>query len=180
MTVVGAFRYDVRPYSGYDDPGLPVAAYIAQGALVGDASGGSVIFTFVYQEEQDERITELFNLEQLSIDTNGSGESILMQTVNMDTLSRNRAASPQMARFVTVATVSQSTLNLDTQQSGLPLWLGSPNLNSLSGLGALRFSLGNTDLRLYAITIQGHIWSARSILAQGGPRRPVGGGLFKS
>jgi len=180
MAVVGSFNYDIRPYTGYSDPGLPIASYIAQGGLVGDASGGNVIFTFIMMTEQEEKITEMFNLEELELDTDGAGEAFLMETVNMDSLSRNRSASKRKWQGATIAFGSDSAspfLHLSTFR---PMWLGSPNLDARAGTAGLRFSFANTDLRLYAVTIQGYIWSSRSILADGGPRRPLGGGLFGS
>jgi len=181
VTVTGVFRYDVRPYSGYSDPGLPVAAYVAQAGLAGDASGGTAVLNFIFMGEQEEQITELFNLEQISIDTDSATvENILMETVNMDTLARNRAASPQKWHLSTVALPATGDSALPVEQmAGFPLWLGAPNLLAVSGTAQLRFRFNNADLRLYAITIQGYIWSARSILAEGGPRRPAEG-LFRA
>ena len=179
MSVSQTFRYDIRPYAGFSDPGLPIGTYIGQAGLVGDASGGTVIASFIFQEEQDDLITELFSLEQLAIDTDAAAVDIIeMKILNMDNLSRNRAASPQIWRIATSAITTTSALS-PNQNVNLPLWMGAPSLASLSGTGVLRFTFVNTDLRLYAITIQGYIWSARSILANGGPRRPVEG-LFRS
>ena len=177
MTVVGQFSYDIRPYSGYQPPGLPIGAYIAQGGLAGDASGGSVIFTFLYMTEQEEKITELFNIEQLEIDTDGAAQTLMMETVNMDSLSRNRPASKRKWQSVTVAHVGDAAIPVDSSLTR-PIWLGSPNIDARAGTAGFRVSFVNIDLRLYAVTIQGWIWSSRSILAPGGPQRPVGGGLF--
>ena len=178
MTVVGQFNYDIRPYAGYVDPGLPIGSYIAQGGLVGDSSGGNVVFTFLFQQEQEEQITELFNLEQLTIDTSAQAVQLaLMVTVNMDRLSRNRDVSAQQRQFVTTVVSAGSALNQSEVQA-FPIWLGSPNLSARAGTGGLRFSFANVDLRLYQVTIQGYIWGPRSVLAPGGPRRPVAGGLF--
>jgi len=179
MTVVGSFAYSVRPYSGYSEPGLPIASYIAQGGLVGDASGGNVVFTFEYMTEQEEKITELFNLEQYEVDTDGTAQTFMIETVNMDTLSRNRAASKRKWANSTSTHDSDSALN-PIEDLVRPVWLGSPNLDARAGTAGLRFTFINSNLRLFAVTIQGYIWSARSILAEGGPRRPVGGGLFGS
>lgn len=180
MTVTGTFGYDIRPFSGYSDPALPIGAYIAQGGLAGDASGGQVVFSFVFMGEQTVLITEMFNLEQISIDTDAFAiDSVMMETINLDNLSRNRAASNQKWTFATSsAPASDSAVRLD-QTQGLPIFLGAPNLTALSGTAVLRFTFINVDLRLYAITIQGYIWGPRSVLAEGGPRRPVGG-LFKA
>jgi len=179
MTVVGSFNYDIRPYAGYRDPGLPIGSYIAQGGLAGDASGGNIVFTFQFALEEEEKITELFNLEQFEVDTDSGAVSFMIETVNMDTLSRNRSASKRKWQGLTIAHGSDSAITMQASLLG-PLWLGSPNLDARAGTAGLRFSFINVNLRLHAVTVQGYIWSSRSILAEGGPRRPVGGGLFRS
>ena len=176
MSVVGSFRIDIRPYSAYDDPSLPVASWIAQAGIAGDASGGTVLVDFLFQEEA-QPISELFNLEQIAVDTDANAtDEYLIQTRGMDSLAPDRPASPQKWQAQTnslLATESATSLH---EEIGLPLWLGSPN--NRDSTGALRFVFVNTDLRLFAVTVQGYMWGPRSILAQGGPRRPVGG-LFK-
>lgn len=180
MTVTGRFGYNIRPFSGYSDPGLPIGSYIAQGGLAGNASGGQVVFNFTFQDEQPNLITEMFNLEQVAIDTDAFAiDDVLMTTVNMDSLSRNRPASDQRWSLSTNPTPASDSAVPMHETAGLPLWLGSPNLSSLSGTATLRFFFVNVDLRLYAVTIQGYIWGPRSVLADGGPRRPVGG-LFRA
>ena len=180
MSVTIFFRTDSRPYSGYDDPSLPIGSYIAQGGVAGNGSGGVVTITFRFMSAEEEpRISLLYNLEQLSIDTSSVvPQPVDMDTVNMDNLSLLRAASPQKWNVVTTAGPSgSSSVNLTTM-TGLPLWLGSPNQGAPSGNGGLQFRFVNTDLLLYAITIQGYMWGPRSILAEGGPKRPING-LFR-
>lgn len=182
MTVTGVFGYNIRPYTGYSDQGLPIGSYIAQGGLVGDASGGTLVFNFEFMPEQDELVTEIFNLEALSLDTNSAtGEDVVMTTVNMDQLSRNRPVSAKTYKWDVTPCVGLAVGSINQVFSdNLPIWLGSPNLSARAGSGNLRFRWVNTDLRLYAVTIEGYIWGPRSILADGGPRRPIGGGLFRS
>lgn len=174
MAVAQTFRVDVRPYSGYADPSLPVAAWIAQAGIAGDASGGNLFIDFLFQPSDDEQISELFNLEQLSIDTTAAADHAgLMATINMDSLAPNRPASTQMWR-VLIQGSGLGVAAIDIGQfSVLPLWLGSPS--KTEGNGGLRFEFANVDLRLFAVTIQGYMWGPRSVLAAGGPRRPVGG-----
>ncbi len=178
MTVFTAFRYDVRPYTAYSEPGLPIASYIAQGGIVGDASGGNAIIEFTFMGEQEELITELFNVEQYEVDTNAAGaQTFIIETINMDTLSRNRPASKRKWHGATSPASGNSALDV-ADSLMRPIWLGSPNLDARAGTAGYRFTFANVDLRLYAATIQGYIWGSRSVLAEGGPRRPVGGGLF--
>jgi len=174
MAVLVTFRVDVRPYTAYDDPSLPIAAWVAQGGVAGDASGGFVIMTFQFQSDDNPQISELFNLEMISMDTSASAAiQAMFETVAMDTLAPNRPGSSQRWHMNTVATsVGTSALSME-ESNILPLWLGSPS--RVEGLGGLRITTPNVDLLLYAVTLQGYIWGPRSVLAQGGPRRPVGG-----
>jgi len=173
VAVAGEFRVDVRPYSAYDDPSLPVAAWIGQGGIAGDASGGNVQMTFLFQRSDDAQISELFNLEQLAADTTAGGNhSGQMETVAMDTLAPNRLGSPEIWGLSFVSSFGRAALEMN-DVSVLPLWLGSPNREE--GNGGIRFTFANVDLRLFAVRIQGYMWGPRSVLASGGPRRPVGG-----
>lgn len=175
MAVSGEFRVDVRPYSGYEDPSLPIAAWIAQGGLAGDASGGNILFDFIFQSTDGPQISELFNLKQISTDVSSSAANRdwTMVTVGMDALAPNRQASPQSFQSF-MSAGSPGTASTELQPGSiLPIWLGAPNRDE--GIGGLRFTTNNVNLLLYAITIQGYMWGPRSVLAQGGPRRPVGG-----
>ncbi len=176
MSVSGNFRVDTRPYSGYVDPALPIGSYIAQAGIAGDATAGVVLINFLFQLSANRRITESYNLEQVSIDTDAnSANRGSMATLNMDSLSPDRQASPQKWTFLTsIDGVSDSSLLL-TDRGVLPLWLGSPALPAGSSAAGLRFTFLNVDLRLYAVTIQGYIWGPRSVLAPGGPQRPPNG-----
>lgn len=175
MSVSINFRVDMRPYSGYNDPAFPISGWIAQGGAVGDASGGNLIMDFNFMAgEEIPRISELFNLEQISIDTASAvSEVILMETRNMDVLSPARAASPQKWAWITNAVLGNSAIRSDFVPKGpLPIWLGVPNQDAPSQEGGIRFTWTNVDLRLYAITLQGYRWGPRSVLAPGGPQRP--------
>ena len=115
MAVAGEFRIDVRPYTGYDDPGLPVAAYIAQAGIAGDASGGNLFIDFLFQRSADNQVSELFNLEQLAIDTtDSSNREGTMETVAMDTLAPNRPASNQKWRFILNSIFATASLDLSS------------------------------------------------------------------
>jgi len=178
VSVVGTFRVDVRPYSGYDDPSLPIASWIAQGGLAGDASGGTAFMDFNFQLDENPQISELFNLEQISLDvTSATTRNFILETRGMDRLAPLRPASPQKWQFDTIGAttlaVGATTL---LQGTILPLWLGTPNKEE--GDAGLRITSANIDLLLYAVTLQGYMWGPRSVLAQGGPQRPVRG-LFE-
>ena len=178
MTVFADFRLDIRPYSGYDNPALPVGAWIAQGSLVGDASGGLAIMNFRIHADGDPQISELFNLEQIAFDTTGTAsQAVILIARNMDSLAPNRPAFDQRWAFNTlpVAGVSFTALRLD-RATILPIWLGGTNPNE--GSADIRLEMNNVDGLFYLATLQGYLWGPRSVLAQGGPQRPPNG-LFR-
>lgn len=175
MSVAFSFRVDYRPYSGYRDPSLPIGAWTSQAGAVGNASGGIITLDFLFQRDGDPLVTELFNLEQLAVDTSSEAvREFIMTTISMDNLSPSRLASPQIWHFQTNGApgLGQSAVSLETGTM-LPLWFGPPNREE--GDSGIRLQTQNVDLVFYAITFQGYIWGPRSILAEGGPRRPVGG-----
>lgn len=174
MSVGFDFRVDIRPYSGYNDPSLPIASWISQAGAAGDATGGIFNMGFFFQLDGDAQISELFNLEQLSFDTSNTNDrEVIIETVAMDTLAANRPASPQKWQFRIEGASSTGAAALSLGSTLLPLWLGSPNRDE--GDSGLRITTANVDLLLYAATLQGYVWGPRSVLAEGGPRRPVGG-----
>lgn len=176
MSVFGTFRIDTRPYTGYADPGLPIGSWIAQAGIVGDASGGIVKMQFLIELEGGVRISELYNIEQMSVDTNLSGRGMILDTANMDRLAPNRQASPQKWHFSTLSVSSVSAIPA-SQLTGLPLWLGAPDVDTPAGDKGFNLTFTNEDLVFFAATFQGYFWGPRSVIAPGGPRRPVGGFL---
>lgn len=182
MTVLAQFRVDTRPYSGYDDPAFPIASWISQGLVIGDASAGSanIDLLFVFAEGLA-AITEMYNLEQLHVDTQvPTTEQILMRTQSMDNLAPNRPAAEQSWLIPLTSTGANDTVMSLVQASGLPLWLGSPTIVGGGGNldSGLRFEFQNVNLVVYEVSAQGYMWSTRSILAPGGPQRPPFG-LFR-
>jgi len=165
-------RVDVRPYSGYEDPSLPIASWIAQAGVVGNASGGQLNVDFPFQRDGDAQISELFNLEQISFDTTEQvARNFLIETINMDNLAQNRPGSTQFWQFTIEAVPGTGVSVLEGLSQQLPLWLGAPNRDE--GDAGLRVRIQNIDLLLYAMTLQGYMWGPRSMLAPGGPQRPV-------
>lgn len=175
MSVSGDFRVDIRPYSGYEDPSLPIASWVAQGGIAGDASGGTIFMNFLFQRDEDAQISELFNLEQIQFDASAETvRGIQLDARNMDTLAPNRPLTDQRWMFNSdnIPATGSAALNLD-RSTMLPIWLGAPN--RVEGESGIRLQFFNADLVLFLATLQGYMWGPRSVLANGGPRRPVGG-----
>ena len=173
MAVGFSFRVDVRPYSGYANPSLPIAAWVGQGTAVGDATGGNLNMDFFFQNDDEALITELFNLEQVALDTTaGVNTPGILRLISMDNLAPNRPMFGQIWSFTMNTRLGDTAIDM-TRGSVLPLWLGAPNREE--GDSGIRFFFDNVDARIYGVTIQGYIWGPRSVLAEGGPQRPPNG-----
>lgn len=179
MSVFAEAHIDIRPYSAYEDPSLPVASWISQLGIVGDGSGGIARINFLIEREGQVRITELFNLEQIAVDTSSLARIFSLETNDMDNLSPARQVSPQIFAFTTTVTANGVSAMLPDQYTVLPIWFGAPEQTGSAQDKGLRVTFNNSDGLLYLVTLQGYMWSPRSILAPGGPRRPVGG-LFRA
>lgn len=172
MTVFSTFRVDTRPYSGYADPSLPIAAWIASGTTTGNGTGGSLFMDFIVQVAETTRVTELFNLEQIAVHTDASGAIVgILRTEQMDVLNPNvRATEVQEWVLPLVANgVADSALNLNNL-SGLPIWLGAPTDGDVDA--GLQLEFLNVDTIVFHATLQGYMWGPRSVVAPGGPQRP--------
>lgn len=176
MPVISNFRTEMRPYSGYRDPSLPVGAWIANGALIGDLSGGFIQMNFLFQFGQQPLNSQLYNIERFSADISASlsllGE---IQTRQMDNLAPGRPVGVQRWIFdITGDNVNNASCKLDSF-SGLPIWLGSCQEAFLEC--GVRFQFQNLDGLTHTVTVQGYVWDPRSVLAPGGPQRPPNGFL---
>ena len=179
MSVGFDFRVDIRPYSGYSDISLPIASWHGEAGAVGDASGGIINMDFLFQRDDDAQISELFNLEALTMDIDADPAlEWAMSTTNMDSFATHRPATDRVWK-VTMGGIGALSISAGAALNSpdiLPIWLGSPNRNE--GDAGLRFRTSNVLNRLYFVQIEGMMWGPRSVLADGGPRRPVGGGLY--
>jgi len=177
VTVLLTSRVDTRPYAGYDDPSLPIASYIGQAAVAGNATGGIVVITFPFQIAEALRVTELFNLEQYACETNnGVSEQVVIRTVQMDSLVSNIRPLVEQ-RWVSNCIGAGNGVSATVVQDlgGMPIWLGAPSSQGFDA--GLSFQFTNVDLRIYVVTVMGWMWGPRSILAPGGPQRPPFGYL---
>jgi len=164
---------EYRPYSGYDDPSLPTGRWIGKARGTGNATGGSVFLSLLFTRAEEPRMANLYNVEQIAFDIEVVGDfDGQLRTLNMDTLSPVRAAPEQRwACPLTSDGANNSAVSL-TVLAGLPLWLGTPNLNNADS--GIRFESPNQDMEDFNVLAQGFVWGPRSVLAPGGPQRPIG------
>jgi len=172
VTVSVANAIALRPWRGYDDPGLPVGMYFAQNAVTGDASGGDMIVFFRFKGEGDPVSGRFFNLEQINIfHSVTTAKPAHVVANNWETIGPvglvNRQWKLELANNANGVSAIGERSHLP-----LPLFLGSaapvPSLTT-----DLEVGIDNVDLSSLVVTIQGYIWEPRSVQAEGGLRRPV-------
>jgi len=172
MTVVVSNGISIRPWRGYDDPGLPVGMWFAQNSVVGDASGGSMLIIFIFKGEAEPVSGRFFNIEQMNIfhsATATKSGSLLLN--NWETIGPVGLVNQQF--LFRLQTNSNNVSALDfTGYFPLPFFMGSAApVASLSS--QVEVKINNVDLTSLTVTLQGYIWEARSVQAEGGLRRPV-------
>jgi len=162
----------IRPWRGYDDPGLPVGMYLAQGAVTGDASGGDMIVFFEFKGEGEPISGRFFNLEQLNVFHSDTGAKVGHLVVNnFETLGPVGLVNRQYAFTLTNNNNGVSAMD-QRLYIPLPFFMGS--VAPVASLAAqVEVGVDNVDLSSLVATIQGYIWEPRSIQAPGGLRRPV-------
>jgi len=172
VTVSVSNGLSLRPWRGYDDPGLPVGMYFAQNAVTGDASGGDMIVFFDFKGEGEPISGRFFNLEQINV-FHSQISTIPGHVVanNWETIGPVGLVNRQW-RFRLQNNANGVATMDDTGYLPLPLFLGSAA--PLADLAStLEVGVDNVDLTSLVVTIQGYIWEPRSIQAEGGLRRPV-------
>lgn len=172
MTIVSNNNVQQRTWRGYDDPGLPVGMYIAQGLVTGNGTGGQMEVIFQFRNEGSAASGRFYNIEQVECQISATTtREIFIKATNWDIIGPagliNREWSAQVTNnnndIAAMATI---------RQFPLPIFLGItspvPSLAAQIEVGSV-----NVDLTALTATIQGYIWEARSVMAEGGLRRPV-------
>jgi len=171
VSVVAEFPVLQRPWRGYDSPGLPAGMWIAQGTALGDASGGTQSVGFVFKDEAVPLGGRFYNLEQLSVHaTFGTITDMALVLLNFDIVGSTGLVNRE--HHLTLSTDGVTTASLvDMDGPRLPLFLGRPSLVGLNTV--LRIRTSNLNNETVFFTCQGYIWEPRSLLEDGGLRRPL-------
>jgi len=170
MSVSSVVFVHYRPWRGYQDPGLPTGMWVSQGTILGDAGGGTKTVIMRFKEEGLPLGGRFYNIEQLEIhDTDVGARNAVLRMVNFDILS----ATGLVNREVHLEMDSDGTTNVALSQSGprLPIFVGRPTLVGVTS--QLEFGTPNSDGETFFATAQGYIWEPRSLLEDGGLRRPL-------
>lgn len=172
MSIVFNAHVKQRSWRGYDDPGLPVGMYFAQGAVTGDASGGNQIVIFNFRNEGSPASGRFYNIEQMSaFHTDNTTRIYALVATNWESVSEAGLINRQWMGQVEATTNAVASMSTRAQ-TPLPLFLGITS--PVASLAAqVELHISNINLTSWVVTIQGYIWEPRSVLVQGGLRRPV-------
>jgi len=162
-----------RMWRGYTDPGLPIGAWIASAFVIGDATGGNSQLSFVFKAGGEPSSGRFFNLEQVDVFKNtATAENVSLQAQNFDRIRPPFVTSIRRWRY-RLELDGDGAAAIDISQSiATPLFLGQV-ARLASERTEVTVQANNTDGVTLFGTIQGYIWEARSILSEGGLRRPV-------
>jgi len=172
MTVSVLTHVQQRPWRGYEDPGLPVGMYISQNAVTGDASGGDMVVIFVFRGEGSAASGRFYNIEQVDAHHSvASTRPFALKATNWDLTGPAGLVNREWTAELTDNSNGVSAMNT-IRQFPLPIFLGiTAPVASLAA--QLEFSVNNVDVTSLVVTVQGYIWEPRSVLTEGGLRRPV-------
>jgi len=160
-----------RPWRGYDEPGLPVGMWVAQGTIIGDGSAGFTQVSFNFHTALQALSGRFFNLEQLEVHRNDDAAALgALTLVNFD-LAPIGVPNRVIQMSLSPTDSQTDAAALDNVAVDLPLFLGR---TIAAGL-ATQLIISGINVNAVSLNAmgQGYIWEPRSTLAPGGLRRPV-------
>lgn len=144
--------------------------WIAQGTQLGDGSGGANSIIFIFKGEGEPLGARFYNLEQVEIhntlvtETDGS-----IQLFNFDIIGTTGLVTREI--HTDLDTDGTTTAALVSGRLKLPIFMGRPQLVGV--VSQLIFRTDNINMETSFFTAQGYIWEPRSLLMDGGLRRPL-------
>lgn len=173
MTISAQVTITQRLWRGWDDPGLPVGAYIASQTVTGDASGGTQIVFFDFAGEGDPVSGRYYNVEQLTAHhSDAATVEGTMRAINWESVGPTGLADRIWSLSFITDGVGDSGLNYSRISGIFPVFLGQPQpVPALAS--TLDVRIANSLNRVLFAQIQGYIWEPRSNMVDGGLRRPV-------
>jgi len=174
MTVTAIAPVSPRMWRGYDDPGLPVGSYISLGLGIGDASGGFLQIEHQFKLAGEPGSSRFYNIEQFNcFSTDATFVSAFLVAVGFEELP---TANVTVQRWVFTLNLDAGGFAVGQFSTGLPnfpIFLGQSTPVAAT-LAAVRVGLANPGAGLVLQSvIQGYIWEPRSVMAEGGLRRPI-------
>lgn len=177
MTVLLTSLVAVRPFRGYDDPGLPSGYWHFFLSALADASGGGLSVAARFQIAGSPNPSQLYSLETLMINRSGGVGTVNLrfQQQNMDNVP-NMGSNGALFHIYTMQVTDQifgSEQAIFDASRFLPFFMGQPIDNNLSS--GFQIDDANNNVGDLAVRAGGYFWGPGSINAPGGPRRPIDG-----
>jgi len=174
MTIIFFAHPQQRPWRGYDDPGLPVGMWIAQGSVTGDGSGGSMTVRMEFKPEGEPVSGRYYSLEQLHVHhpQASADETGRLRLNNMGIIGDTGLVNRDYALNLQVQLTNGAVLRLEDSHA-LHLFLDRATLVDL--VSTIDIGVTNVAAETLIATGEGYIWEPRSVMAEGGLRRPVDG-----
>lgn len=175
MVAIAIFTVQMRPWAASEELALPSGGWVADGLVVGDATGGEMILQFNFQNSADPLSARLFSLEQFMLITDALAAVVTgweLQTSNLESFERAailpRAWGIDMDRIRPNAAGGSARL---TNMQGLPIFLGAPVVGNAPAF--ISFVSDNVNLIVMRAFVQGYFWGPGASTAPGGPQRPL-------
>lgn len=172
MSVIADSAIVPRMWRGFDDPSYPVGTYISNFVIIGDATGGNMQIQFPFKIEGAPATGLLYNIEQISafVSVNtGIPFEAFIRILAFEALGPF-IIGDRSYRFDLQG--GSSVLSMGTNFPPMPLFLGA-SARLASSFSVVQIGTGNLNATILSIDIQGYVWEPRSILAEGGVKRPA-------
>ena len=173
MSVTNDVGARQRTWRGYDDPGLPIGMWYAWVVGQGDASGGDNTLIIEFDPVEIARISGRFwNVEAIEVsNTRGTLEGpCALHIINFAPLIGGATINRMRTVQLVVNELADQAIDIASQLAR-PIFLGTSALPTVTA--SLRIVLDNTDGEDTTFWAEGYIWGGRSVLAEGGLRRPA-------
>lgn len=170
MSVLRDDIVKLYPFAGFTDPALPMGTWASLITVPGDAGGGVRTAQCNFSVQGQASPALFFSLEQLYF-TDAENVTRDLAVILQNMLSVGQVFTKAFS-WGLIANVAGVASREPTQAAMEPMFLGSP----LKGTtGAIRAAVGNSDGDDFVMNAEGYYWSARSLNAEGGLRRPASG-----
>lgn len=172
MSVSGFATIVPRMWRGFENPSYPVGAWIANFVVIGDVSGGVMQVIFPFKEDGQLVSGRFYNIEQMSTFVStiaGAPFNGFIRVLGFETLGPFIIGERNW-RYDLVA--ASTVVSAGQDFPPMPLFLGQSG--RLEGTSSeMQIGTNNIPGTIFSVDVQGYIWEPRSVLAEGGLKRPV-------
>jgi len=174
VPVVTAQPVSYRRYQGYADPRFPEGFWFSKVTATGDASGNPMTLTHILADGSNPLSSRIWSLEQVAL-------RVSVAQARQDIIRMGGLRDPTLTGTLQVEWILQRIAPDVGAFSGwqardmafLPVHLGGQRVGGTSAFVEVDTINENGAVHVFYAT--GYWWGARSVLADGGPQRPLTG-----